>query len=74
MTTELSEHLYITRIDEAKRQLLAAIPHLPAMQNRGMEPTEAMIEADMALFAAMDRLWPVGENKSEKTVDIRNTL
>ena len=65
MNTELSEHLYIQRIDEAKRQLLAAIPHLKAMQNRGMERTTAMYGADEAFFQAMHRLFNECEKISE---------
>ena len=57
MTPELSEHLYIERITEAKRQLLAACTHLKAMQNRGMDRTTAMYGADEAFFQAMHRLF-----------------
>ena len=58
MTNELSEHLYIERITEAKRQFLAAIPHLRAMQVRGWEPTDALIEAEVGVFRAMRKLFP----------------
>ena len=60
LNVELEEALYVLRVEEATHGLLKAIPHLKAMQNRGMERTEAMVEADMAIFNAAEKLflWP----------------
>lgn len=65
MTRALAESLYTRRIDEATLQLEAAIRHLQFVTGYG-KPTDAMLEADMTLFAAMDRLWPERENNPKK--------
>ena len=65
VSAEVDEALYVLWIEEATHGLLMAIPHLKAMQNRWSGPTRGMLEADMAMFDAISRLFPECEKISK---------